>query len=130
MKDLFRYQKLTLGWALFILVICNLNMGSLTRSPRFFPGFDKLVHCGLFFVFVVLYSQALIRKGCNITFAHAVKVFIAGVAYGALIEVLQIYIFTWRTGDLADLFADSVGAGMAAFSVLVTADAIKKSART
>ncbi|CAM3868345.1 VanZ family protein [Mucilaginibacter galii] len=114
-----KYQKLTLGWALFVLFMCNMKMGSIAHSPRFFPGFDKLTHCCFFFMFTVLAIHGLIAQKSNFTFFDAVKMFAVAVAFGALIEILQLYIFTWRSGEWNDLFADSVGAGMAAFSSLI-----------
>lgn len=129
MRDLFRYQKLTLGWALFVLVMCNMNMGSVAHSPRFFPGFDKLVHCGFFFMFTALYSYGMILQRGNFTILIAVKAFVVSVTFGALIEVLQLYIFTWRSGEWGDLFADSVGTGMAAFCALITTAALHKKER-
>ncbi|WP_158825533.1 VanZ family protein [Mucilaginibacter lacusdianchii] len=120
MKSFFKYQKLTLGWALFVLVICDMQMGEVAHSPRFFPGFDKLVHCGLFFVFTVLFGTGLMRQHGTFSYAHAFKAILIAIAFGGLIEILQLYIFTWRSGEWDDLFADSVGIGMAAFSMLMT----------
>ena len=88
-------------WAIFIFVICNLPMGGVTGSPMFFPGFDKLTHCGLFFVLAVLYCYGSIRKfktrGLRIEVAF--KNTIVLISYGALIEMLQLYVFTWRSGE-------------------------------
>ncbi|MEO7213519.1 VanZ family protein [Mucilaginibacter sp.] len=113
-------------WALFILVICSLPMGSIGSSHLFFPGFDKLTHCGLFFVLAVLYCYGSIRKFKirEVRIEIAIKNTIVLISYGALIEVLQLYIFTWRSGDTADLFADTVGACMGIFAVLVTSNAL------
>lgn len=94
-------------------------MGSVGESHLFFPGFDKLVHCGLFFVFTVLAANAHIRSKSNISISTGLLLFIMAVAFGGLIELLQLYVFTWRDGDWSDLFADSVGAGMATFCILV-----------
>jgi len=95
-------------------------------SPLFFAGFDKLTHCGLFFVLAVLYCYGSIRKyktrGLRIEIA--MKNTIVLISYGALIEVLQMYVFTWRSGEFTDLFADTVGACMGIFSVLVTSYAL------
>ena len=124
MTAFLKYQKLTLGWALFVLVMCNLKMGELGHSPRFFPGFDKLVHCGFFFMFTALTLQGIARQKGNLTLISCVKVFVIAIAFGALIEILQLYIFTWRSGEWNDLFADSVGAGMAAFSSFIIATAL------
>ena len=124
MTAFLKYQKLTLGWALFVLVMCNLKMGELGHSPRFFPGFDKLVHCGFFFMFTALTLHGIARKNGNLTLTSCVKVLVIAIAFGALIEILQLYIFTWRSGEWNDLFADSVGAGMAVFSSFIIATAI------
>lgn len=101
-------------------------MGDITASPRFFPGFDKLVHCGLFFVLSTLYCYGSIRKyhTRTIRIEIAMKNTIVLISYGAFIEMLQTYVFTWRTGDWNDLFADTVGACMGIFGVLITASAI------
>lgn len=124
MTAFLKYQKLTLGWALFVLVLCNIKMGEVGHSPRFFPGFDKLVHCGFFFVFVTLYNYALIKQNGKLTLLSAVKVMVIAIVFGGLIELLQLYWFTWRSGEWNDLFADTVGASMAMFSSLLIATAV------
>jgi len=124
MTAFLKYQKLTLGWALFVLVLCNMKMGELSHSPSFFPGFDKLVHCGFFFVFTVLATYGAIKQKGNLTIGTCVKVLIIAIVFGALIEILQIYWFTWRSGEWNDLFADTVGASMATFSSLMIATAV------
>ena len=96
-------------------------MGGVSNAPMFFPGFDKLVHCGFFFVLVVFWSNGIIRQQ-NIKFLSyksAAVILIGSLLYGGLIEILQLTVFTWRSGEWDDLFADMVGAGMAAFSILV-----------
>lgn len=101
--------------------MCTIKI-DIEQSPLFFPGFDKLVHCGFFLVFVVFYSLGFTRQH-NYTFfpfRYALLIFALAVAYGGAIELLQAYVFTWRDGDWGDLFADAVGAGMGLFSVLIT----------
>jgi VanZ family protein len=113
-------------WALFILVICSIPMGSIGSSPMFFPGFDKVTHCGLFFVLAVLYCYGSIRKfkTRELRIEIAIKNTIVLISYGALIETMQMYVFTWRSGDTVDLFCDTVGACMGIFGVLVTSNAL------
>lgn len=125
MKAFFRYQKLTLLWALFVLVLCNMSLGEVAHSPRFFPGFDKLVHCGFFFVFTALACNGTIRQRGTLSYWNAFKAMIIAIAFGALIELMQLLLFTWRSGEWNDLFADTVGVGMAMFSVLITVGAVK-----
>jgi VanZ family protein len=126
MKALLKYQRLTLWWALFIFIMCNAQLGGIEESHRFFAGFDKLVHCGLFFVFVVLCGHGIIRRQQKqrLTYKKTLEVLLLAVIFGGIIELLQLYIFTWRDGNWNDLFADAVGASMGLFSVLITINAI------
>lgn len=114
-------------WALFIFTLCNIKLGSVSESPMFFPGFDKLVHCGFFFMMVVLSANGYLRqKGTDtLKFMPAFVITAISILLGGLIELLQLWVFTWRDGNWPDLFADAVGAGMAIFCILVTIGAIK-----
>jgi VanZ family protein len=127
MKIFFKYQWLTILWALFIFIMCSINMGHVGESHLFFPGFDKLVHCGFFFVFVVFYGNGYIRqqnKG-ELSYTAAGVITLGAILFGGLIELLQLTVFTWRSADWNDLFADSVGACMGIFSILITIGAVK-----
>jgi VanZ family protein len=106
---------------LFIFIMCAVKLDSVSHSPFFFPGFDKLVHCGFFFVQVVLVEYGLIRLLHNpvLGLGRVLLVTAIAIAYGGIIEILQHYFFTWRSGEWDDLFADAVGASMGAFSILV-----------
>jgi VanZ family protein len=122
MKVFSKYQRPAFLWASLIFILCSVSFGSVGQNSHlFFPGFDKLVHCGLFFVLAVFMCNGSIRQynAANFTIVSALKVFIVALCYGALIEVLQMFVFTWRSGEWPDLFSDSVGAGMGVFSTLV-----------
>jgi len=117
-----KYQGPTILWALFVFIMCTIKLGSVEGSPLFFPGFDKLVHCGFFLTFVIFCSFGIIRqqKLTRFPFKYALLIFLIAVIYGGSIELLQWKVFTWRDGDWNDLFADSLGAGMGLFGVLIT----------
>ena len=119
MAILIKAFRLTLLWALFILIICNANLGKVGHSPLFFAGFDKITHCGLFFVFVIFYASELIRKHKTdvLSYKYMLLVFAMAVLFGGLIEILQLTIFTWRSGEWNDFFADMIGISMGIFSV-------------
>jgi len=121
-----RYQGLTILWALFVFMMCTIKLGKVENSPLFFPGFDKLVHCGFFLVFVVFYSYGIIRQHnyTSFPFTYALLIFALAIAYGGALELLQAYVFTWRDGGWDDLFADAVGAGMGLFSILIASTAL------
>ena len=125
MKIFLKYQRLTILWALFVLVMCLMPMGNIGESHVFFPGFDKLVHCGFFFVFMVFAETGLIRQRKNFVFGRILITAVFAVIFGGSIELLQHYVFTWRDGDWGDLFADTVGIGMATFSIIITYTALR-----
>lgn len=122
MKNILKYQGPALCWALVIFILCNISFGSVGKSHLFFPGFDKLTHCGLFVVLVVFLGGGCIRQhGIRyFTLIAGIKLFLVAIIYGGIIELLQLYVFTWRSGEWADLFCDAVGAAMAIFAILVT----------
>ena len=128
MSSKFKYYRPAILWALFILIICSIPMGGVGESHLFFPGFDKLVHCGLFAVLAVLYCAGSIRRWNThtIRIEIAIKNTIVLISYGALIEMLQKYFFTWRSGNWDDLFADTVGTCIGIFGVLITTNAINR----
>lgn len=128
MKIIFKYYWPALLWALFILVLCSIKLGDVPDSPLFFPGFDKLVHCGLCFVFTVFMAWGYIRKQTPRALPNnaLLLITIIAIAYGGLIEILQHYFFTWRSGEWNDLFADIIGILMATFSIFITAKALNK----
>lgn len=117
-----KYQGPTILWALFVFIMCTIRLGKIEGSPLFFPGFDKLAHCGFFLLFVIFCSFGLIRQHnlSGFPFKYALLIFVIAVIYGGSIELLQWKVFTWRDGDWNDLFADSLGAGMGLFGVLIT----------
>jgi VanZ family protein len=126
MKNKLKYQKLTILWALFILIMCSVSFGRISNSPMFFPGFDKLVHCGLFFVLVIFWCNGILRQQNigHLPYKSMGVVLALSWLYGGIIEILQMTIFTWRSAELGDLFADIVGACMAMFSVVVIENAL------
>ena len=127
MKASLKYYWPAILWALFILIMCSIKLGKVSQSPLFFPGFDKLVHCGFFFVLVVFYCTGLIRQQSPpvIPYKAVILVTIVAIFYGGLIELLQLLVFTWRSGEWDDLFADAVGASMGAFSIILTVSAMR-----
>jgi VanZ family protein len=122
MKALIKNYWPTILWAIFIFIMCTIKLGNYEGSPLFFPGFDKLVHCGFYYALVIFYCTDAIRQHSPRTLSYktVLIVTVIAIAFGGLIELLQEYVFTWRDGDWADLFADSVGACMGAFSIILT----------
>lgn len=86
-----------------------------------FEGFDKLVHCGIFFVLTTLLYWAVIhstdRKANKwITLFTIVTV---TVGFAILTELAQKYLSPTRSADVWDIFADAVGLGMSSFAFVL-----------
>lgn len=98
-------------WVLFIFVMCCLYSSSSDSSLARIPYFDKLVHFGFYLVLDVLLIRGLERQSKytrmeqNAAFYSAVFC----LSYGVLIEVLQAFVFTWRTASIADVAANAAG---------------------
>jgi hypothetical protein len=126
MKRFLKYYGLTLLWALFVFIMCTINLGTIGESHIFFPGFDKLTHSGFIFVLVVLWSNGYTRQQSprKISYKQLAVILLVAIGYGGVIELLQWKVFTWRDGDWADFFSDAIGGSMGAFSIIVTANAL------
>jgi VanZ family protein len=63
--------------------------------------------------FSFLWAVSFCKQRVNLwLFAHCPLVsFILGVVYGALIEILQFYIFRRRSAEWTDILADAIGSG-------------------
>ncbi|NNU33842.1 VanZ family protein [Mucilaginibacter sp. S1162] len=81
--------------------------GGVGKSHLFFEGFDKLTHCGLFFVLVVFAANWYLQKNelNTLTLFPAFRITLLAIVYGGVIELLQLYVFTWRSAEWPDLFA-------------------------
>jgi len=121
MKFLSKGYIAAILWAIIILTLCTIHLGSITKSPLFFAGFDKLVHCGMFFVLVVLMGYGYFTNNSKVgnIFGMLILVTIIAIIFGGIIELLQYYFIPWRSGEWDDLFADTVGALMGSFSILI-----------
>ena len=108
-------------YAIGITVLSLARIDSTGRSLLSFEGADKLVHCLFYFGFTFL--MALAYKG---SFAQAlgwkVKIIVALIAmtYSGIIELLQGFFTVYRSAELGDFIANSVGviSGLVALKVL------------
>lgn len=116
-----RYYFWPFLWALIVLILCLIPPSNLEGAPRFFEGADKLVHAGFFFVFSTLLFHAYLRKDRHLfrRWSRLFQVIILSLVFAALTELLQWQVFSYRSGDWWDFFADAVGIGMACFSFLL-----------
>lgn len=114
-----KHQYLAILWAIFVLIMCDMPMSGSDDLPLF-EGFDKLVHLGFFFVLTVLLFFGKIREQLSYTYRTLtiVKIVFITAALAGGIELLQWKVFTYRSADWWDFFADMLGVCMAIFSYI------------
>jgi VanZ family protein len=95
-------------WALTIFVESSIPSSSIPESEIF--KFDKLIHCGIYFIFAVLLYRALRMNGVSDTLrSRAWLVTLAIIAlYGASDEFHQ-YFVPGRAMEFFDWVADVTG---------------------
>ena len=116
-----RYQYLSILWAIFVVIICEMPSSDISSdSFTFFEGFDKLAHTGFFFVLTVLLFHGKIKEqgSYNYRALTILKILLITLFLGAAIEVLQYSVFTYRSAEWWDLFADMTGVGMGVFGYI------------
>ncbi len=105
-------------WTIFVAYMCLANFKSLPKIGISYP--DKYVHVTFHFVFTILWSFYLQVKNTN-RMSSLVKVVIASVIYGGIIEIAQGLFTTTRQADIVDVLANTIGAILAVVMMLATA---------
>ena len=115
-----RYQAPAIAWALFVFILCNLPPSDFQGAPAF-EGMDKLVHTGFFFVLTVLLFFGKIRQQHSYSYRimTIIKILLLTAFFGGVIELFQLEVFTYRSAEWWDLFADMTGACMGVFSYIL-----------
>lgn len=121
MIETLRHQYLAIIWASIVVILCDIPIDDGPMGLTFFEGFDKLVHTGFFFVFTVLLFYGKIRQQRSYYYRiiTVIKILLVATFLGGAIELLQWKVFTYRSADWWDLFADLTGVGMGIFSYIV-----------
>jgi len=107
-----RYNFPGIMWGIIIMILMGLPGHDFPNTSFInIPNFDKIVHFGLFFVFVFLLLRGF-AKQFQFAFLKNNALLISlliGIAYGGLTEILQGTVFIERTCDFYDFLADTVG---------------------
>lgn len=101
----------------YTLAITILSLISLSGVPKLGSTFDdKIYHFGAYLIFVVVWYNFF--RAINSRFRI---LYSAGIAfiYGIIVEVLQGTFTTYRTEDVADVFANSIGVIVAALALFL-----------
>ena len=108
-------------YAISITVLSLARIDSSGRSLLNFEGADKLVHCLFYFGFTFLLALS-----CKGSFTRALErkevliVALIAMTYSGVIELLQGFFTVYRSAELGDFVANSVGVifGLVALKVL------------
>src|SRR5439155_11644155 len=105
-----RYNFLASIWELFILALCAIPGNHLPRL-QFIDWLrpDKIVHLFLFGVLSFLLIRAFLQQPAYPAFYHHPKIYavIFSSLYGIVVELLQEYVFIYRSGEVFDAVADA-----------------------
>lgn len=98
-------------WSAIILVLLIIPGQDLPNERTFkIPGFDKLVHFGIFSLFVVLWCWGVVHKALSGPSIYKFLLITAiGVLFGYAMELVQKTLVSHRDYDLWDAFADAMG---------------------
>ncbi|HOZ13576.1 MAG TPA: VanZ family protein [Tenuifilaceae bacterium] len=95
------------------MILCGAPSSSFP-TVRFFniPHFDKIVHFGLYLVFTLLIlSETNTKRRIGGLDRKAIIVSLSiAIAYGLLIELMQLLVFESRGAEFWDFVANTIGA--------------------
>ena len=97
---------MALIWTVLIIYLC-LKTSTAFKS-QLYPQTDKLVHFTFYFVFVILWYRFLSVRNKN-TKDNAVKLFVASIIFGLIIEYCQYKFTINRTAEVLDVVANTLG---------------------
>lgn len=108
------------AWGIVVLYLC-LKPGNQLPTPTFFPGADKLAHCGFFFVFttLLLYGRSQNSKSKGFSWLNFLVCAAISFSLACLTEFLQWKVFTYRAAEFWDMASNTIGIGMACFAYAV-----------
>lgn len=111
MNTNFRYTFLTILVSFVIFVgTCLIKPSQVPDLPSGLP-WDKIVHFGMFFLLsaVSLIDYYRLHKGKPPMSRWIFWGFVVPALYGGVIELLQLYAFSSRSGEWSDWIADILG---------------------
>ena len=121
MERLTRHIYPGLICGIIILILCGLPGSYFPKVKTFWEwlGPDKIVHIVMFAIFAFSVVFGYRKEYCERDKAYRVNLqwiaLLLSILYGALIELLQTYIFIGRYGNVYDFIADVIGCFLGVF---------------
>ncbi|WP_439182105.1 VanZ family protein [Carboxylicivirga taeanensis] len=113
-----KYHK-TLSVIFFITLLSLINTSNIPKDTfKLLPHFDKIVHFLMYFTlgFTFMFEYYIHHHQ---TLTKISSILVLPLIYGGLMEVLQMSITSYRSGDWWDMLANGSGIIMAFFAVRV-----------
>ena len=100
-----KYIKLFV-WSLVIAYLCFAPADEFKKVHITIPHFDKVVHFGMFFILGIIMSAIKYAKPSKF---NTLWLPVLAIAYGGIIELIQLQFIYKRNGDFIDWLADIIG---------------------
>lgn len=91
------------------IVIAVLSLMENPEMPQAITVSDKLAH-GVLYAVLAISMMAGVRRDARMRVRTYLYVCALATSYGALMEILQRFCTMTRSGEMADLYADAIGA--------------------
>jgi VanZ family protein len=110
--NVFRSKCIAISWLILISFLFLLPGSAFPRDTWLTAvHFDKWVHVGLFAILLFLWRSSFeFRMGF-----YNIWLFLLAIAYGWLVEWVQLNWVPYRGFDIYDIMADAAGAGIGIF---------------
>jgi VanZ family protein len=101
------------------IVIAIASLWENPQMPQAITVSDKLAH-GVLYAVLAISMMVAVDSNARMRVRTYLYVCVIATAYGALIEMLQRYCTLTRSGEMADLYADAIGAiiGLILFGII------------
>ena len=101
------------------IVIAIASLWETPQMPQAITVSDKLAH-GLLYALLAISMMAGVRRDARMRVRTYLYVCALATSYGALMEILQRFCTLTRSGEMADLYADAIGAiiGLILFGII------------
>jgi VanZ family protein len=106
------FKYLIIIWVIIIFILSSLSGNKFNKIPIIpIPYLDKIVHFIMYFtlqfLFLLEYFKNYQEKYKRVK--YLLLTLFLSISYGAILEVLQQFIFTKRSGSFYDFTANSLG---------------------
>jgi VanZ family protein len=102
-----------LVWAIFTLILCGWPGNQLPEIIFWkWLRWDKITHLFLFGIqsYLLLVAALKTNRYGIVTPKTGWLIAVCTISFGALVEILQFYVFIGRSGDIKDAIANAIGA--------------------